>query len=146
MLWLPVAAFAQGGPGGQTDLDDLQAQYASVQQRVTAARQADPALATKLEHELSLVGEDLTYLRVRMRRENSVPRGEISAIRDRLAALEREANGTTLRESAPAPRLGNSGSGRNSTRDCRPRSVRRPPRSRTGSRPRRSSTCIRAAR
>lgn len=111
MLWLPVAAFAQGGPGGQADLDELQAQYASVQQRVTAARQADPALATKLEHELNLVGEDLTYLRVRMRRENSVPRGEISAIRDRLAALEREANGTTLREAAPAPRPGELGVG-----------------------------------
>jgi hypothetical protein len=105
-LLLPAGAFAQGGPGGQADLDELQAQYASVQQRVTAARQTDPALANKLEHELSLVGEDLTYLRVRMRRENSVPRAEISAVRDRLAALEREANGTTVREVAPPVRAG----------------------------------------
>jgi hypothetical protein len=105
-LILPLGAFAQGGQGTQADLDELQAQYSSVQQRVTAARQADPALATKLEHELALVGEDLTYLRVRLRRENSVPRAELSAVRDRLAALEREANGTTLRESAPATRAG----------------------------------------
>jgi hypothetical protein len=105
-LVLPLGAFAQGGPGTQADLDELQAQYSAVQQRVAAARQADPGLATKLEHELALVGEDLTYLRVRLRRENSVPRAELGAVRDRLAALEREANGTAVREAAPAVRAG----------------------------------------
>jgi hypothetical protein len=105
-LILPLGAFAQGGPGTQADVDELQAQYGTVQQRVAAARQTDPALATKLEHELALVGEDLTYLRVRLRRENTVPRAELAAVRDRLAALEREANGTTLREAAPAVRAG----------------------------------------
>ena len=105
-LILPLGAFAQGGPGTQADLDELQAQFATVQQRVATARQADPALATKLEHELQLVGEDLTYLRVRLRRENSVPRTELSALRDRLAALEREANGTTVPEAAPTARAG----------------------------------------
>ena len=105
-LILPLGALAQGGPGTQADLDELQAQYSTVQQRVAAAHQADPALGAKLERELALVGEDLTYLRVRLRRENSVPRAELSALRDRLAALEREANGTTVREAAPAVRAG----------------------------------------
>jgi hypothetical protein len=105
-LILPLAAFAQGGPGSQADLDELQVQLGSVQQRVAATRQVDPALATRLEHELQLVNEDLTYLRVRLRRENTVPRAELAAIRDRLAALEREANGTTVREAAPTSRAG----------------------------------------
>lgn len=104
---LPLAALAQGGQGGTADLDELQAQLGSVQQRVADARQADPALATRLERELELVREDLTYLRVRLRRENSVPRAELAAVRDRLAALEREANGTSsAREAAPAGRAG----------------------------------------
>ena len=73
-----------------------------------------------LEHELALVGDDLTYLRVRLRRENSVPRAELSAVRDRLAALEREANGTD----AAGSRTGSyvpekSPSARNSTPGCR---------------------------
>lgn len=103
---LPLSALAQGGQGGTSDLDELQAQLGAVQQRVTDARQADPALATRLEHELDLVREDLTYLRVRLRREHSVPRAELAAVRDRLAALEREANGTNVRAAAPAGRAG----------------------------------------
>ena len=146
-LILPLGAFAQGGPGTQADLDELQAQYASVQQRVAAARQTDPALATKLEHELALVGEDLTYLRVRLRRENSVPRAELSAVRDRLAALEREANGTDACGKPHLPCVpARSPSARNSMPGCRRRSAHRPPRSRTASRPRRWSISIRAAR
>ena len=62
-LTLSLQAFAQGGPGSQADLEELQAQYSAVQQRVAAARQADPALATRLEHELSLVGDYLEIFR-----------------------------------------------------------------------------------
>ena len=36
-LILPLGAFAQGGAGTQADLDELQAQYSTVQQRVAAA-------------------------------------------------------------------------------------------------------------
>ena len=70
--------------------------------RVRPTRPSPPSWSTNS----ALVGEDLTYLRVRLRRENSVPRAELSAVRDRLAALEREANGTTLREAAPTVRAG----------------------------------------
>lgn len=105
-LALPIAAIAQGGQGGSADLEELQAHFASVQQRVSEARQADPAHGMKLERELEILREDLTYLRVRMRRENSVPRAELAAMRDRLAALEREATGTSVREAAPTGRAG----------------------------------------
>lgn len=105
-LVLPIAAIAQGGQGGSADLEELQAHFASVQQRVSEARQADPAHGLKLERELEILREDLTYLRVRMRRENSVPRAELAAMRDRLAALEREATGTSVREAAPTGRAG----------------------------------------
>ncbi len=103
---LPMAALAQGGQGSSADLDELQAQFGSVQQRVADARGTNPALATRLEQELELVRDDLTYLRVRLRRENTLPRAELAAVRDRLASLEREANGTSVREAAPTGRAG----------------------------------------
>lgn len=105
-ILLPVAAFAQSGQGTQADLDDLQTQLASVEQRVERLGQTDAARATMLTRELDLVRDDVAYLRVRLRREAGVPRSEISAVRDRITGLDREASGTSLREAAPATRAG----------------------------------------
>jgi len=106
-LLLPLGAAAQtAGSATQADLDDLQAQVSAVSQRVERLRDTDPAQAGRLERDLDLVREDVTYLRVRMRRENSVPRSEVTAVRDRLTALERSATGTSVREAAPATRPG----------------------------------------
>lgn len=105
-LLLPAMALAQAAQGTQTDLDDLQAKVAAVGQRIEKLRETDPAQASRLERDLELVRDDVAYLRVRLRRENGVPGSEITAVRDRLAALEREASGTVLRESAPTRRSG----------------------------------------
>lgn len=106
-LLLPLTAVAQpAGSATQADLDDLQAQVSAVSQRVERLRNTDPSQASRLERDLDLVREDVTYLRVRMRRESSVPRSEVAAVRDRLMALERSATGTTVRESAPSTRPG----------------------------------------
>lgn len=106
-LLLPLTAVAQpAGSATQADLDDLQAQVSAVSQRVERLRLTDPSQASRLERDLDLVREDVTYLRVRMRRESSVPRSEVAAVRDRLTTLERSATGTTVRESAPSTRPG----------------------------------------
>lgn len=97
---VPLSAGAQD-QGSQSDLDDLQAQVAAVSQKVERLRETDPAQATRVERDLELVRDDLAYLRVRLRRENSVPHSEVAAVRSRLNALDREASGTTLRETAP---------------------------------------------
>lgn len=106
-LLLPLSAVAQtAGSATQADLDDLQAQVSAVSQRVERLRETDPTEASRLERDLDLVREDVTYLRVRLRRENSVPRSEVTAVRDRLTALERSASGTSVREAAPSTRPG----------------------------------------
>jgi len=101
---LPLAVAAQD-QGSQADLDGLQAQVATVSQKVERLRETDSAQASRVERDLELVRDDLAYLRVRLRRENSVPFSEVAAVRSRLNALDREASGTTLRE-APAGRRG----------------------------------------
>lgn len=105
-LLLPVAAAAQSTQASQADLDALQAQLSTVGQQIERLRTTDPARAGQLDEQLALVRDDVAYLRVRMRRENSVPTSEVTSVRSRLATLEREASGTALRESAPAARPG----------------------------------------
>jgi len=110
-LWLPVAAFAQGAQVTQADLDALQTQIGTVEQRVERLRDTDAARAATLSRELDLVRDDVAYLRVRLRRENTLPAAEVTAVRDRLAALDRDASGTALREAPPALRPGELGVG-----------------------------------
>lgn len=102
-LLVPVSAAAQAT---QTDLDDLQAQVATVSQAVDRLSATDPTAASRLSKELDLVRDDVAYLRVRLRRESSVPRDEVAAVRQRLATIERDASGTSLRESVPVARVG----------------------------------------
>ena len=99
-LLLPGLAYAQAAT--QSDLDDLQAKVNTVAQSIETLRETSPAQATRLERDLQLVRDDVAYLRVRLRRENQVPASEVTAVRDRLTALEREASGNVLREVTPA--------------------------------------------
>lgn len=103
-VFLPLGTFARAQVTPQDELDQLQAQLATVTQQVEQLRATDAATASRVERDLELVRDDLAYLRVRLRRENSVPRSEITAVRDRLTALQRDASGTTLREASPSRR------------------------------------------
>lgn len=106
-LALPTLSAAQDASMTQADLDRLQDQQAAVTKQVDDLRQKDTPLANKLSGELELVRDDIAYLRVRLRRESSVPRGEYTAVRDRLDAIQREASGTVLREVSPTRRGSN---------------------------------------
>lgn len=106
-LTLPVPGSAQNAPMTQADLERLQDQQAAVAEQVEDLRATDTPLANRLSGELDLVRDDIAYLRVRLRRESSVPRSEFTAVRDRLEALQREASGTPLREPAATRRGSN---------------------------------------
>lgn len=106
-LALPVLSAAQDASMTQADLDRLQDQQAAVTKQVEDLRLKDTPLANKLSGELELVRDDIAYLRVRLRRESSVPRSEYTAVRDRLDAIQRKASGTALREVAPTRRGSN---------------------------------------
>lgn len=102
-LLLPVSAWAQAT---QADLDALQVQVTTVSQRIDQLRETDATKASTLARDLDLVRDDVAYLRVRLRRESTLPSAEVTAVRDRLTALERDASATTLREASPARRDG----------------------------------------
>jgi hypothetical protein len=109
-LWLPAAALAQAG-ATSADLDALQAQLSSAEQRVERLRDTDATRAATLTRDLQLLREDVTYLRVKLRRENALPAAEVAAVRDRITAIEREASGTALTAAAPMARAGEIGVG-----------------------------------
>lgn len=102
-LLLPVSAWAQAT---QADLDALQVQVTTVSQRIDQLRETDATKASTLARDLDLVRDDVAYLRVRLRRESTLPSAEVTAVRDRLTALERDASGATLREASPPRRDG----------------------------------------
>lgn len=107
-LLLPVAALAQGT---QADLDALQVQVGTVGQHVERLRETDPQRADALSKDLDQVRDEVAYLRVRLRREGSLPPAEVTAVRNRLAALDRDASGTALQPAAPAQHAGEIGVG-----------------------------------
>jgi hypothetical protein len=104
---LPALAVAQSGSMTQADLDRLQDQLAEVSTRIDELRKTDMATANRLSGDVDLLRDDIAYLRVRLRRENTVPRSEYTAVRDRLEAVQRQASGTAPRETAPARRGSN---------------------------------------
>lgn len=106
-LMLPALAAAQDNSMTQADLDRLQDQHAALTRQVQELQSTDMPRANRLSSDLEMLGDDIAYLRVRLRRENNVPRGEYTAVRDRLDALQREASGTALREAPPTRRGSN---------------------------------------
>jgi hypothetical protein len=106
-LAMPLAAWAQNASMTQADLDRLQDQYAAVMKQVEDLRATDMSRANRVSGDLELVRDDIAYLRVRLRRENDVPRSEYTAVRTRLDTIQREVSGTDLREVSPTRRGSN---------------------------------------
>jgi hypothetical protein len=71
----------------EADLARLDATAAEIGQRVANLRASDSTLAAEVEKSLALLKEDVIYLRVRLRRERSVPRADFKDIEDRLETL-----------------------------------------------------------
>jgi hypothetical protein len=89
-----------------TDLSQLESTVADIRARITTLRTSDPGLAADVERSLSDLNDEVTYLRVKMRREGSVTREEFAGVRDRLETLRVRARGP-----APAPSATSSGDG-----------------------------------
>ena len=77
--------------GAQTataaDLARVEASATVVSQQITAMRKIDPALATQSEKTLNEIQEDLTYLKVKQRREGNVQTKDVKDLADRIETL-----------------------------------------------------------
>jgi hypothetical protein len=98
-LTLSSQALAQNQSAvSATDLSQLESTAVDIRARVSALRTSDPTLAADIDRSLKDLEEEVTYLRVKMRREGSVTREEYTSVRDRLETLRVRARGP-----APSP-------------------------------------------
>ena len=115
VLTLAFAALAFSSPAGaqnqpavsSADLSQLETTVANIRARATTLRTTDPTLAADVERSLADLNDEVTYLRVKMRREGSVTREEFTSVRDRLETLRVRARGPAPAAAAASSRDGN---------------------------------------
>lgn len=85
----------------EAELGKLEVAASEVGQRAASLKASDSTLAADVEKSLALLKEDIVYLRVRLRREGSVPRADYNDVRDRLETLRVKAMGTVTGRPVP---------------------------------------------
>src|SRR5262245_6393865 len=75
------------------DIQRLQDQVYQAGTEVGRLRSTDSTLASRLESDLDDLRDEVVYLKVKMRKEGSVSRGEYSDLRDRVQDLRSQARG-----------------------------------------------------
>lgn len=94
-LWVLLAAVAAAQPATVTndDLFALQDALYDASRDVAGLRATDAGLAAQLQRELDQLRDEAVYLRVKLRKDGSVPRGEFEAVRGRLEDVRARAKG-----------------------------------------------------
>ena len=77
----------------ESDLTRLEATAQEIDGRVATLKASDPTLAADVAKTLTTLREEITYLKVKLRREGAVTRTEYSNLRDRLETLAIKARG-----------------------------------------------------
>jgi hypothetical protein len=80
---------------GANDIQRLQDQAYEAGRDVSRLRSSDATLASTLESELDELRDEITYLKVKLRKDRNVNRTEYSDLRDRLQDLRSRARGDT---------------------------------------------------
>lgn len=93
------AAVASAQTVTTEDIFALQDAIYDASRDVDGARQVDPGLAAQLQRELDGVRDEVVYLRVKLRKEGSVPRAEYQKQRDKVEDIRVRARG----EGGPVP-------------------------------------------
>ena len=87
------------------DIQRLQDRVADAATDIERLRASDPKLASELEPELDWLREEITYLKVKLRREGDVERSEYSDLRDSIDALRTRALGVQEPAAATPPAI-----------------------------------------
>ena len=99
---VPTTAMAQAAVTA-ADLARLEATADEIEAAAGGLQVSDPALAGDVSRSLEELREEVTYLRVKLRREGQVTRAEYADVRDRLETLRVRADGPRV---AAQPVLG----------------------------------------
>jgi hypothetical protein len=101
VIGLAAPAVAQQNPNVRpSDIEWLAENAYQASLDVSELRRRDDALAGELQAELDVLREDVIYLKVKLRREESVARSEYSEVRDRIEDLRTRALGAPASVSA----------------------------------------------
>ena len=101
-IGLAASAAAQGNVT-QADIQRLQDNVYQAGTDVTQARTRDAARANQLQAELDDLRDEVIYLKVKLRKEGSLARGEYADVRDRVESLRTRARGDATNASTPPP-------------------------------------------
>jgi hypothetical protein len=104
---LPAAVSAQSVTS--TDIQRLQDDVYQASSDVARLRSSNADLASRLQSQLDDLRDEVTYLKVKLRKEGSVQRSEYTDVRDRLQDLRAEARGETTTERQGTWRGGTAG-------------------------------------
>ena len=100
---LAVPAMAQQAGGvTQADVQRLQDNVFQAGSDVSQLRGRDTTRANQLQTELDDLRDEVTYLKVKLRKEGTVTRGEYAEVRDRIDGLRSRARGDATAAAAPA--------------------------------------------
>ena len=87
VLGLSISAAAAQAPVTQTDIEQLEAAAATVERQIDVIAPTDPTFAAGAEKALAELRDEVAYLRVKLRRENTVAPSDYAEVRDRLETL-----------------------------------------------------------
>jgi hypothetical protein len=93
MLMLAVPATAQTSTVSSNDIQRLQDEIYEANRDVSRLRSTDSTTALRLQEDLDQLRDEVTYLKVKMRKEGSVNRTEYADLRDRIQSLRSQARG-----------------------------------------------------
>lgn len=85
------ASIGAQGPTTLTDVQSLEEMAVEVEVDVERVAERDPELAAELRSELADARDEITYLKVKLRREGRVSRDEYQVARESLAGIQRRA-------------------------------------------------------
>ena len=91
IVLLPAPAIAQSVTN--SDIQRLQDDVYSTSSDLSRLRSSNPDLASRLQSQLDDLRDEVTYLKVKLRKEGTVQRSEYTDVRNRLQDLRSEARG-----------------------------------------------------
>jgi TolA-binding protein len=102
-----AAPAAAQSPVSQADVQRLQDNVYLAERDVNALQSRDAARATQLQTELDELGDEVIYLRVKLRKERTLARSEFTDVESRIESVRTRArdggNASTLPPRPPAP-------------------------------------------
>ena len=106
-LAAPVAAQQNYSQVSQADIQRLQDSVFQAGSDVQQLKSRDASRASQLQTQLDDLRDEVIYLKVKLRKEGSLPRAEYASVRDRIDDLRSQASSYTATytpsQSAPAP-------------------------------------------